>query len=174
MKKILSIGIIGASFVAAGPALAQDSASQSTTGSTTIVRAITMTKGSDLVFGRIVRPSTTTASTVDIAAGTGTRTLTGGDGVLLSGTTSRAVYNVAGEGGLSFSITVPATFNMTRTGGTETLTVTLARSATSGTLSGAAGAEGTATFGVGGSFSVASATATGGYTGTFATTVQYQ
>ncbi len=104
---------------------------------------------------------------------TGTRTITGGDGVLLSGTSSRATYTVGGEGAQAFSITVPANFSMTRSGGAETIVVTLTASATSGTLSGALASSGTATFGVGGSMDLTSSTATGAYSGTFNVTVQY-
>jgi hypothetical protein len=62
---------------------------------------------------------------------------------------------------------------MTRSGGSETLAVTLTPSGTSGTLSGSAGSAGSATFTVGGAFTVASTTVLGNYTGSFNTTVAY-
>jgi hypothetical protein len=158
--------------LASTPALAQASATQSTTGTTTIVRAITLAKNSDLAFGRVVRPSSGT-STVTINEGTGNRTLSGGDGVLLSSTVSRATYTVGGEGAQGFDINVPSSFSMTRSGGTETITVNLAKTATSDTLSGTLAAAGSATFGVGGNFDVASSTVPGAYSGTFNVTVQY-
>jgi hypothetical protein len=153
------------------PVLAQTTASQSTTGTTKIVQAITLTKTTDLAFGTVVKPATG-ANSVLIDATTGARTLTGaGTAALTTSTTSRAAFSVGGEGAQTFSITVPATFNMTS--GANSLTVTLTTSAATGTLSGALGAAGTATFGVGGSFPIATTTVSGSYTGTFTTTVTY-
>jgi hypothetical protein len=172
LNKFIATGFVAGCLLAATPAFAQSSATQETTGSATITSAITLTKTSDIAFGRVVRPSAGT-STVTIDASSGNRSISGGDGVLLSSTTSRAAYSVGGEGGQSFSISVPSTFNMTRSGGSETIAVSLVGSAASGTLSGSLGAAGSATFGVGGSFGVASSTATGAYTGTFNVTVQY-
>jgi hypothetical protein len=157
----------------AGGASAQSSATQSTTGTGTILQPISLTKDSDLAFGLIVRPSSGT-NTVTINQTTGARALSGGgNAALVTSTTSRATYTVGGEGASTFSITVPANFNMTRSGGSETLAVTLTPTATSGTLSGSAGASGTATFGVGGAFPLDNTTVTGAYSGTFNTTVAY-
>ena len=155
------------------PAWAQSSATQSTTGTGTILQPLTLTKNSDLAFGSIVRPSSGT-NTVAVSETTATRTVSGGgNAALVTSTTSRATYTVDGEGGQAYSITVPANFNMTRVSGSETLTVTLASTATSGTLSGSAGAAGSGTFGVGGSFPLATTTVPGAYTGTFNVTVAY-
>ena len=164
-----------ASAVATG-ALAQATSSQTTTSTGTIFQPIVLAKNSDLSFGTVVRPAASTG-TVVIAAADGARTLTGA-GALITGpgsqaTPGRATYTVTGEGGQAFSITVPANFNMTRVGGSETLAVTLTSTATSGTLSGALGSAGTLAFGVGGSIPLANTTATGAYTGTFQVTVQY-
>jgi len=155
------------------PGWAQSSATQSTTGTGTILQPLTLTKNTDLAFGSIVRPSSGT-NTVTVNETTAARSLAGGgNAALVTSTTSRATYTVDGEGGSAYSITVPANFNMTRVSGAETLTVTLASTATSGTLSGAAGAAGSGTFGVGGSFPLSSTTVTGNYTGTFNVTVTY-
>ncbi len=152
-------------------AMPQSTASVSTTGSTRIVQPISITKDSDLAFGTVVRANTN-SNTVTIDESTGTRTLTGsGDGALVTSTTSRAAYTVAGEGGQTFSISVPATFDMTSGG--DTFTVTLVASAATGTLSGAIGSGGTATFGVGGNFTLPSTQASGQYSGTFTATVAY-
>src|SRR6185436_18571007 len=106
----------------------------------------------------------------------GVRTLSG-SGSLLSGGSygeaTRAAFIVTGEGGQTYSISVPATVTMTRTGGTETMGVALTSTATTGTLSGALGAAGTQGLGVGGSITVASTTATGAYAGAFTVTVTY-
>jgi len=151
-----------------GSAFAQSSASVTTTGSATLVQPITLIQGTGLAFGTLVRPSTGTG-TATIDSTTGALTVANGV-VALASSTSRAVYTVNGEGGSSFSIAVPATFNLT---GPSTIPVTLTPTGSTGTLSNALGTAGTASFGVGGNFSIASGTATGNYTGTYNVTVAY-
>lgn len=151
-----------------GSAFAQSSASTTTTGSATIIQPITLTPGTGLAFGTIVRPGTGTG-TVTINETTGARTVANGV-VALASTATRAAYTVAGEGGSTFSIGVPATLSLT---GPGTIAVTLTPTGTTGTLSNALGTAGTAAFGVGGNFSVASTTPTGTYSGTYAVTVAY-
>lgn len=172
MNRLTKIAL-GAAAVAAlaSPAFAQSSATQSTTATTRIISPITLTKNSDLAFGTIVKPSSGT-NTVTIDASTGARTKTGaGDAALATSTTGRAAYTVGGEGGQGFSITVPATVDMSN--GSDNLTVTLTKTAATGSLSGTLGSAGTATFGVGGSFDVASTTPSGNYTASFDVTVAY-
>jgi hypothetical protein len=170
LKTALATAIVSA---IAAPALAQTSATQSTTASATIVQPITLTKNSDLAFGTVVKPTSGT-NTITIDETAGTRTKTGaGDAALATSTTSRAAFSVGGEGGQTFSITVPATATMTRSGGSETLTVNLVKTAVSGTLSNSIGTAGTASFGVGGNFDVVSTTVSGAYSGSFNTTVAY-
>ena len=157
----------------ASAAHAQASASTNASGSITIFRPITVTKTSDLAFGTIVRPGSG-SGTVTIAQADGARTVTGGIAALAIGTTpGRATFSVGGEGGQTYSISTPASFDMTRTGGSETLTVTLTPTATSGTLSSTLGNAGTGTYGVGAQVTVAATTATGAYTGSFTSTVAY-
>jgi Domain of unknown function (DUF4402) len=151
-----------------GSAFAQATASVTTTGSATLIQPITLTQGTGLAFGTIVRPGTGTG-TVTIDSTTGARTLANGV-VGLGSTTSRAAYTVNGEGGSTFSIAVPATFNLT---GPSTIAVALTPTGSTGTLSNALGTAGTAGFGVGGNFSVGSTTATGTYSGTYDVTVAY-
>ena len=174
MSRSLKIALAAVALsVIAAPALAQTSATQSTTASATIVQPITLTKNSDLAFGSVVKPTSGT-NTVTINETTGARTKTGaGDAALATSTTSRAAFSVGGEGGQTFSITVPSTATMTRSGGSETLTVNLVKTGTSGTLSGSIGSAGTASFGVGGNFDVDSTTVSGAYSGSFNTTVAY-
>ena len=166
----IAAGIITLSAFTA-PAFAQNSASALTSSSTTIIQPITLTKVTDLTFGAVVKPTDTT-TTVTINATTGARTFTGGNAVG-GGTASsgRATYTAGGEGGQTFSISVPA--NFTLTSGANSLTVIPVVSAATGTISGTLGAAGSASFGVGGSFLVATTTASGAYTGTFSATVAY-
>ena len=73
MNRLLKI-ILGAALTAAlaTPALAQSSATQSTTGTTRIIQPITLTKDTDLAFGSVVKP-TAGSNTVLINATTGAR-----------------------------------------------------------------------------------------------------
>jgi hypothetical protein len=168
IKLLTSAALIG---LLSAPAMAQDFASQSTTGTGRIVQPITLTKNSDLAFGTVVKPTTGT-NTIVIDATTGAISKTGGgDAALAASTSGRATYTAGGEGAQTFAISTPATFNMTS--GANSLTVTLASSSATGTISGTLGTAGTATFGVGGSFPIASGQASGNYTGTFTTTVTY-
>lgn len=151
-----------------GTAFAQSSDIESTTGSTRILQAIALTKASDLQFGAIVRPSSGN-STVTIAAGSNSRTVDGTGVGVTSGNfpVTRATYNVSGEAGQTFSITVPTSFTMAHATAPG-ITVNLTPEATAGTLTG-----GAASFGVGGNFQISSTTATGDYSGTFNVTVAY-
>lgn len=174
MTRLIKFAACVAAFSAlATPVLAQSSATQSTTGSVTIVQSLQLAKNTDLAFGSVVRPTSGT-NTVAIDAASGARAMTGGgDAALAPSTSGRATYTVTGEGGQTFSISTPTSFDMQRQGGSDTVTVALAQSAATGTLNGALGATGTATFGVGGSFDVSSTTASGAYSGTFDVTVAY-
>lgn len=165
-----------AAFVAAvaSPVFAQSTASTTGTGSITIIRPITITKTADLAFGTVVRPSTGAGTAV--ISNTGARSVTGGVVALSSGATpTAAAFTVAGEGGQSISVTVPATFTMNA--GSEVLTVTttnsLAGSASAQTLSNALGAAGALAFTVGGSVPIASTTVSGVYSGSFTVSAAY-
>ncbi|MGA0604378.1 DUF4402 domain-containing protein [Phenylobacterium sp. VNQ135] len=167
-----------AAAAAASAAHAQHTASVQTNSTVTVFRPITLTKNTDLSFGTVVRPLTG-SGTVLINKDDGSRSLTGSGALLNTGNPNsqaapgRATYTVNGEGGQTFSITVPPTFNMTRTGGSENIQVVLTPSATTGLLSNALGQAGSATFGVGGSIIVDTNSAGGAYTGSFTTTVAY-
>ena len=174
MTRLIKIAACVAALSAlATPVLAQNSATQSTTGSVRIIQPIQLAKSTDLAFGSVVKPNSGT-NTVAIDATSGSRELTGGgDAALAPSTSGRATYTVTGEGGQTFSISTPASFDMQRQGGSETITVALTQSAATGTISGALGSTGTAAFGVGGSFDVSAATASGAYSGAFDVTVAY-
>jgi Domain of unknown function (DUF4402) len=135
----------------------------------TIIRSLSISKVQDLVFGT-VSPPQTGAGTVTIDPGTGARTLVGAAGFAIP-TPAQATFNVTGEGGQAFSVSVPATFLMT---GPQAMTVTTSRSITGApALSGTLGSPGALNFGVGGVIAVNSTTPNGSYTGSFTVTVAY-
>ncbi|THD65402.1 DUF4402 domain-containing protein [Phenylobacterium sp.] len=136
----------------------------------TIIRSIAISKLSDLVFGRVATPPTG-SGTVVIDPSTGARSSSNGVATFASPVPSRAAFNVSGEGGQAFSVTVPASFVMS---GPQSMTVTTSSSVT-GTplLSGSLGSAGSFTFGVGGSAPISSTTPNGDYSGSFTVTVAY-
>lgn len=133
----------------------------------TVYRSLSVQKNSDLNFGSILPPASGT-TTISMAADS--NTLSRGT-AMAYGTATRASFGITGEPGRIISITVsPASFNMTRVGGTETIPVTTTRS-TAGTVT--LDTAGAGSFGVGGSFPVSSTTVKGSYTGSFSVTFQY-
>lgn len=136
-----------------------------------VLRSIAMTKASDLDFGRITLP-TAASGTVTLDPSTGSVAVTGGIAAISTPTPTRAVFNVSGEGGQAFTVSMPSTFTLT---GTATpLTVTTTNSAgASPALNASLGSLGVFAFGVGGSFPLASTTVTGTYSGNFTVTVTY-
>jgi hypothetical protein len=135
----------------------------------TILRSMSITKTSDLVFGLVSTPLTGNG-TVTVDPTTGVRTTVGATGFGAT-TPTRATFNVTGEGGQALSVTIPASFVMT---GPQSMTVTTSSSfAGTPLLSGALGSQGTFNFGVGGTIPVNSTTLNGSYTGNFTVTVAY-
>ncbi len=138
------------------------------TAGATVRRSLVVTKLSDLSFGSIVRPATG-SGTVDIDEATGARTVGGTNPPLaITGPAfGRAVFTITGESGTAFSISGPASFNMTS--GSSAITVTLGATAFGPqTLTG-----GSFTLGAGGTITITSTTPTGAYSGTFVATVTY-
>ncbi|MEY4473299.1 MAG: hypothetical protein RL671_1603 [Pseudomonadota bacterium] len=154
-----------------GVAHAQSTASASATGSTTIIRPITITKTADMSFGTIVKPVTGTAG-VQILNNVDELNLEVGVAAL-DQPVSRAKFTIEGEGGQAVSVSVPASFTMSQ--GAETLDVVLEPDlGASVTLSNALGSSGTAALNIGGYFYVPSDTPSGVYSGSFTVTVAYQ
>jgi hypothetical protein len=172
MGKMTRWAASGALLAAVATPAAAQSASASASATTTILQPLTISKSSDLGFGTIVKPTTTTVSTVTVSTA-GSRTVTGGTAVAANTAgVSAAVFVVNGEGGRTFSITVPASFNMTSGANSLAVTTTKSTGAT-GTLSGSLGSQGSLSLAVGGSFKLSRTTPSGAYSGTFQVTVAY-
>jgi hypothetical protein len=168
VKLASGLGALAAVAGVASVAHAQTSATATSSGSATVVEPFSANKISDLAFGTIVKPTTGTATvSVDVS---GSRSLTGT--VAVGGGAGAAQFQVLGQGGQAYSVTVPGSFNMTA--GTNTLVVTTTdNSGGGGTLSGSVGTYSTATFGVGGAINLTTGTASGAYTGSFTVTASY-
>jgi hypothetical protein len=166
-KLVIGVGALGAM---TSIAHAQASDTATATGSATIIQPISASAPSNLAFGTIVKPSSGTA-TVSVDA-SGSRTVSGGAATVGGGVTA-ASFNVVGEGGSAYSVSVPSSFTMTS--GSNTLVVTTVNNAGGGgTLSGSIGSTQTATFGVGGAFNLSSSTVSGAYSGNIVVTASYQ
>ena len=174
MKIFASACVLALGAISANPAFAQSSASATATGSTTIIQPVTVTKTADLIFGRVVRPSSG-SDTISITNASDSVTATGGTAFPIATTgvtTSRAKFTVAGEGAQTVSVTVPATFSMTGTG--TAIDVTLSGDKTgSQALGGTLGTSSSIVVNVGGSFALASTQATGAYSGSFTVSAAY-
>lgn len=152
------------------PAFAQNnSATKQTAGSATIAAPIALTENSTLRFGSLVRPSSG-SNTVTVGTGTCASALTGlGNAALIASTSGCATYSVSGENNQAFNIATDTTFDLTRSGGSDIITVTLSKSAATGTIG-----QASSDFKVGGSFGVTTTTVPGAYNGQFNVTVTYQ
>lgn len=158
-RKILALSVATILFGIQGAA---NAATGSATASATILSPISVTKTSDLDFGKIIAGAS--ASTVAL---TGAGAFTCGSGLTCSGTHTPAAFNVAGTAGEAVTVASDAT--VTLISGANSMSATLVPTASSLTLVG-----GTASFNVGGTLSVAGNQAAGAYAGTFNVTVNYQ
>lgn len=158
-----------AAMAGVGDVHAQTTATATSSGSASLVDPFSANKVADLTFGTIVKPNAGTA-TVSVDA-SGNRTLSGG-AVAVGGGAQAAQFSLVGQGGSTYSVTVPGSFTMTY--GTSTLAVsTVNNSGGGGSLSGNSGTYTTAGFGVGGSINLTPATPSGPYTGSFTVTASY-
>ena len=170
-RKLLLSGVAAIALATASQALAAgNTATTSASASVTVFQPISVTKGTDLAFGRVIRPSTGNTTTYTVDAASGSPSVSGGDGVFTAGggSVTRAAFTVHGEGGQGFTIASDATVV---NGG---VTINLVKSGATGALDGALGATGTATFGVGGYVVLSDTSPTGAKIGTFNVTVTYQ
>lgn len=170
LKRLVAGASALATLAVAGQALAQNSATTSATASATISQPIAVTKTADLVFGRVIRPSSGNTTIYTVSESNGAPSTSGGDGIFTTGagTPGRAVFTVTGEGGQVFNIASdPSVTN----GG---VTINLTKSSATGTLNGTVGSLGSATFGVGGNVTLTDASPTGTKSASFNVTVSYQ
>ena len=151
---------------------AQNSATSEPANATaTIVKAISIDKVTDLQFGKII--AAPTAGQVAIQTN-GSRTIAAGNVVLFNqGSDHQAAsFKTMGTPGAGYSLVLPAdgSVSLTRTGGTETMTIEGFVHSATGTLDAATGEE---TFNVGATLNVGANQAPGQYTGTFTVTAAY-
>jgi len=169
MKKVILTVVAIAAFVLT--ASAQDNVANKTVGVPSrarIITPITLANSQALDFGVIAR-GTTDATVVVSATASITANIASGDAVVLSSATQTAAkFTVGGEGGKTYSITIPST-TQTIISGANTLNITNFTCS-----NGSTGTIGTSdVFYVGGKLSVPAAAIAASYTGTFNVTVNY-
>lgn len=155
---------------AAGSAIAADTTA---TTSATVIAPISIAKVTDLSFGSFAAGSgagTVTVSTNNARTSSGV--------VEMGGTPTAAEFNVTGNNGQAFTLSVTPTVLTNTTGaGAETMSFTpistlTPTAATSGTVAGGTVGAGTKVF-VGGSLAVGANQVAGVYTGSVSVTVNY-
>lgn len=171
----------GSAVILAGMATAasaQSTDSDSATVSASIIQPIAITKNNDVNFGTVARPNTASTSTIELdpTASTSPVTVDGGTAIVqVQG--SRGQFTITGDGGRSYALTGSTTaFNLTRSGGTETISFTPAFAVDSGTVGGLPGAAysaATQLLYAGGEFDISNTTVPGAYSGTMTLTVTY-
>lgn len=155
---LLSTAVAAIAFTAT----AAEAATANGTARAKILRQVTITNTSDLEFGTIVTGAA--ASTVAVSTA-GARTC--GAGLVCTGTTTAANFDITGTTGQVVSVVVPA--NVTLSAGANSMTATLTSTNPLVTMVANAGA-----IQVGGTLAVAANQADGDYAGTFTLTADYQ
>lgn len=157
--------------IAAQNVSAQTNVSDDAETTATIIIPLAISKTVDLNFGNIVAGisvGTVTVATTDARSSSGGVTLP----TATPGTVSAAQFTVTGLASATYSITVPSAFNVTKTGGAETMSVNafVTDPTPTGTLTG-----GSQTLKVGATLNVGANQAAGTYinTSALAITVAY-
>lgn len=166
MKKITYLAAI-AMIAISTTAVAQDSgATETFTADATIVSPISITNDQNLNFGEIA-VSPTVGGTAEFDTD-GVLTATGGVTTVSGSGATAAMFTVSGEDTYTYTITLPAPFNITETvDGIENMQITLSHAANE-VLAG-----GTEAVTLGAQLDVAGAQAAGLYQGSFDVTVEY-
>lgn len=169
MKKLILSLLVVTAFVAAPVSLfAQDpTATETATGSASIVSVISIAKDANLNFGIISNGPNGGSVSVN-AADAAVATEDGDLSVISTSGISAAAFTVTGQVGASYAITSDANFILEN--GSSSMNATLSTNKATGTLDGITGED---VFYVGGVLTVASGQETGAYSGTFDVAVNY-
>lgn len=164
-----SLRLAAASAVAALVMASSAQAATTATGNATaeVLSSLTVTAAADLQFGQI---AANTGGSVTVNADS---SVASSGSLISTGTRSPALFNVAGSPNSMVVVSLPtAAVNLTRSGGTETMSLGGFNTTPSGGFQ--LNASGTGAFNVGGTLTVASGQVPGAYAGTFQVSVEYQ
>ena len=166
-SNVFRLAILALAIAGSGSAMAADAVANS---SSTVIAAIDIAKTTDLAFGSFA--ATAAAGTVTVTPGSA-RSVTGVTAV--GSTATAAQFDVTGQSGMGYSISVVAT---PLTSGTDSMSFTpisdlTASANTSGTVAVGTLTGGAQSIFVGGVLSVAANQAAGTYNGTVTASVDY-
>jgi len=162
LKVLLAVSVLSA---VAAPAFAQSSATTNETTALTIITPIAITGTSPMNFGSVSVGATGGTLELSILGA-----LTPGTGVLITGGTPTAAgFNVTGQSGQAFGVTLSNSDLTATSGGGVAIHLTGLNKSSTTTV----GATGTA-FTVGGTLTLAAGQAAGTYAGTVTAIVTYQ
>lgn len=166
MKKITLLSAIAVIAFTAN-SFGQESADGTST--TTVIAPITIVKGQTLAFGNVTENGSGGTVTVTAAA---SATATGAGGAqAVDGTVTSGSFNVGGETGKLYTISLPST-TTTLTGATTAAPTIAVSGLNTNIAEGTIGTSGT--FYVGGIITLTGGQAVDTYTGTYTATVQYK
>ncbi len=175
MSRALVLALMLSASLAPGSAFAGGTASIGTEGTTTIQSAASITTSQDLVLAAVLVPQRAIGTTSLTTSGI--QRVSGGLIATSTPTAAQATFVVAGQDGQSISVAVPQNFDVTRSGGNETLTVATTTDLSSLTgsqlLTSSVGGAGTLSFNVGGRINIGSNVVPGEYEGLLVVTAQY-
>jgi hypothetical protein len=167
MRNTLRIALVGAALSAVSFASAASAATSATANaSAEVLTTLTLTANSSLNFGQIA-PNTGGSVTVNAdstASSSGT--------LISTGTRAPAGFTVTGTPNASVVLTLPTSATLTRSGGTETMSISGFNANPAGAFQ--LGSTGSSNFSIGGTLTVASGQVAGVYNGTFSVSVEYQ
>ena len=157
----------------AGSAFAAGTLNASAVSSVIVVSPTTLTKTQDMNFGTVVRPSGANGNTTFIMDASNNLTKTGGDGTIVSGSTTSAKFSLVTTPTVAFTPSAVLTFApagqlINIAAGTPLVT-----GATGAGPTFTLAANGTAMLSYGGQFDVTPTTVPQTYTGTLAVTITY-
>lgn len=142
------------------------------TSTTTVIAPITITADQPLAFGNVTEDGT--GGTIEVTAESGTATTTNTGGAqAVDGAVSAGSFDVTGESGNAYSITLPDDGTITLGGEIAESPAIAVDGFNSNIAEGAIGTEGTETFYVGAIITLAAGQDSDTYTGTYPVTVQY-
>ena len=167
MRNTLRIALVGAALSAVSFASAASAATSATANaSAEVLTTLTLTANSSLNFGQIA-PNTGGSVTVNAdstASSSGT--------LISTGTRAPAGFTVTGTPNASVVLTLPTSATLTRSGGTETMSISGFNANPAGAFQ--LGSTGSSNFSIGGTLTVASGQVAGVYNGAFSVSVEYQ
>lgn len=167
MRNSLRLAVVGAVAAATFATSAQAATTANGTATAEVLSSLVVTPVDDLRFGQI---AANTGGTVTVNADS---TVSSTGGLVSTGTRGPGSFSVVGTPNSMVVVSFPsASATLTRSGGTETMTVGGFNTDPNGAfqLSG----TGTGTFTVGGTLGVASGQVAGLYSGSFQVSVEYQ